>query len=189
MQALLNGVNFLTQLIFDIYVIFLLVRIMVQWHAYRVPNAIVKFVATVTNPVVNPVQSIIPRIRNIDLPAIIVMCLVVSIKIIILTSLLSGRLLLDVDLLFLTARDLLEQVINFFFFSIIIYVVLGWINQYNSALYEVVVTISNPLLRPIRAVVPPVAGFDISPLIVLIGLKLVSIVFVIPFFNYLMVVT
>jgi YggT family protein len=189
MQALLNGVVFLTQLIFDIYVIFLLVRIMVQWHAYRTPNAIVKFVATVTNPVVNPLQSVIPRIRNIDLPAIVVMCLVVLIKITILTSLLSGRLFLDVDVLFLTGRDLCEQIINFFFFSIIIYVILGWINQYNSALYEVVAMMANSLLKPVRTLVPPLAGFDISPLIVLVGLKLVSIVFITPFFNYLMVVT
>jgi YggT family protein len=189
MQALLNGVSFLTQLIFDIYVIFLLIRVMVQWHAYRTPNSIVKFVATVTNPVVSPLQLVIPKIKNIDLPAIVVMCLAVLIKIIILTSLLRVGLLLDVDVLFLAMRDLFDQIINFFFFSILIYVILGWINQYNSALYELVATISNPLLNPVRAIVSPVAGFDISPLLVIVGLKLISIVFITPFFNYLMIVT
>jgi len=42
------------------------------------------------------------------------------------------------------------------------------------------VRISEPLIRPIRGILPNISGLDFSPLILIIGLKLLAILLVQP---------
>ncbi len=68
----------------------------------------------------------------------------------------------------------LANVINFLFtafnFIILIRVVLSWVNvdPYNP-LVRMIYQITEPVLAPIRRIVPPMAGLDFSPLIAWIG--------------------
>ena len=39
-------------------------------------------------------------------------------------------------------------------------------------------SLNEPLLRPARRLVPPISGFDLSPVVVMIALKLVEILFI-----------
>lgn len=185
MQVLVDGFQLVVQLVFDIFVLFLLVRIAVQWRHFNAANPIIKLIATVTNPVVNPVQKMIPKIGSLDVAALFIAYLITLVKLTILLSLTHHILFLDFQTFIYGVTDLVDQVINLFFFGIIIYVILGWIRQQGSALYEVLAMIVDPILNPIRSIVPPVGGFDISPIIVLIGLKLISVMFVSAVVNYL----
>ncbi|HEY3765272.1 MAG TPA: YggT family protein [Gaiellales bacterium] len=45
-----------------------------------------------------------------------------------------------------------------------------WIGRVRGFLHDTV----DPLLRPIRAVLPPLGGFDLSPLIALFGLGIIE---------------
>jgi YggT family protein len=53
-------------------------------------------------------------------------------------------------------------------------VILSWINQggyspVNSLLYS----LTNPILKPIQRVIPPLSGIDLSPLFAIIGLQVI----------------
>ncbi|NKB46596.1 MAG: hypothetical protein GKR77_02305 [Legionellales bacterium] len=177
MQALVDGFQLLVKLVFEIFVLVIFIRVAVQWHRFNATNPIIQFIAKITNPLINPVQKIIPKIGQLDVAALLIAYLLVFIKVTILLSLTSGTLFLNLQTLLYAVVDFVDQLINLFFFSIIIYVILGWINQRGSALYEVLVMIVDPVLNPLRGMVPPVGGFDISPIIALIGLKLISVIF------------
>jgi YggT family protein len=45
-----------------------------------------------------------------------------------------------------------------------------WIGRLRSFLHDTV----EPVLRPIRAVLPPLGGFDLSPLVALLGLSVLE---------------
>ena len=66
--------------------------------------------------------------------------------------------------------------LNVFFFVILILVILSWVNPggYNPVI-GVLHALAEPLLRPVRRVIPPVGGFDLSSLVVLIALQVVSL--------------
>jgi len=75
--------------------------------------------------------------------------------------------------------QLLDTVINLYTFAVIISVVLTWLVQFNvvntsnQLIYMVgdfLYRITDPVLRRIRAVVPAIGGFDLSPLILLLAL-------------------
>ena len=42
---------------------------------------------------------------------------------------------------------------------------------------RVIVQVTEPIMAPIRKLLPPMGGFDLSPLIVLLGIQLLQILF------------
>ena len=48
-------------------------------------------------------------------------------------------------------------------------------NQFVDMIYRTGVSLTEPLLRPVRNMLPAMGGIDISPIIVLIGLRAVQI--------------
>ncbi len=62
--------------------------------------------------------------------------------------------------------------LRLFVFAIIVRVLLSWLSPggYNPAM-AVIYSITDPLMRPFRRIIPPLGGFDLSPIfaIILIG--------------------
>jgi YggT family protein len=63
-------------------------------------------------------------------------------------------------------------VLRMYMFAVLIYALMSFVNPgtYNP-LTSVLASISEPLLRPVRRIIPPIAGLDLSPLFVIIGLQ------------------
>lgn len=54
-------------------------------------------------------------------------------------------------------------------------VVLSWVQlSEDNAFVKIVRQLTDPVLDPVRKVVPPVGGFDLSPVIVILGLNLLK---------------
>ena len=58
---------------------------------------------------------------------------------------------------------------------IIIHAVLSWV-QTRSALSDVIDRLSEPLLRPVRRIIPLVGGVDFAPLVLLVLLQVALMV-------------
>ena len=89
-----------------------------------------------------------------------------------------------IGLIIMAFGDILGVVLSVFFFAIIISVILSWVSprQYNP-LTEILHLITEPLLRPARKIIPPIAGFDISPIPVLIILQFLTMLIANPLMN------
>jgi YggT family protein len=49
------------------------------------------------------------------------------------------------------------------------------VQQSYSPIYQILDQITAPVLNPIRRIIPPIGGFDFTPLIALIGLQALMI--------------
>jgi YggT family protein len=58
---------------------------------------------------------------------------------------------------------------------LIVYAVMSWV-QPGAPLFYVIDRLCEPLLRPIRRIVPLVGGIDLSPLVLLVLLQVASMV-------------
>jgi YggT family protein len=73
--------------------------------------------------------------------------------------------------------ELVILALRLFVFAIIIRIVLSWIGaagNYNPAV-AIVSTITEPVLRPFRRIIPPIGGIDISPVFAIILLSAAAI--------------
>lgn len=76
--------------------------------------------------------------------------------------------------------NLLLTVLDLYWWVVIVSVVLSWLvafdvlntrSQAAQTIWRAVEALTEPLLRPIRSVLPAVGGLDLSPLILLLGLQ------------------
>lgn len=172
---------FLIEIIFGLYILAVLLRFLLARVRADFYNPLSQFIVKVTNPAIKPLRRIIPGYMGIDWPSIVLLFAVQITEIILVTLVTSGRIPAAEGLLVLTIANLIKEVIYVYIFIILIQVVISWINPgaYNpvtTLLYQ----LSEPVLKPVKRLLPPAGGFDFSPLVVLIGFQLLIILLVSP---------
>ena len=76
--------------------------------------------------------------------------------------------------------NLLSIAIKVIYIAIISQVIISWIiaagfhNNLIQNLYEISTIITNPILKPIRKIMPSLGGWDLSPLIAIILLRFIE---------------
>ncbi len=75
--------------------------------------------------------------------------------------------------------DLILALLGFYRLVLIVTIIMSWlftfgvINQYNnivSTIWQICTALTEPVLRPIRNVLPSMGGLDLSPLVVFFGI-------------------
>ena len=75
--------------------------------------------------------------------------------------------------------DLILALLGFYRLVLIATIIMSWlftfgvINQYNnivSTIWQICTALTEPVLRPIRNVLPSMGGLDLSPLVVFFGI-------------------
>lgn len=169
-----NATLFLVNTLFSLYVYVLLLRVILQLVRAEFHNPLSQFIWRVSNPPILPLRRVVPRFRNWDLPAILVALIVVLINLLLALAIMefsAGPLLL----LWLALLKLIVLTINLLTFTILVQAVMSWFGaSMQSPASSLLWNVNEPLLRPVRRVIPPIGGLDLSPLFVIIALQVVS---------------
>ncbi len=117
---------------------------------------------------------------GVDLAAVVLM-LLIQLAVLLLITLLRGMQPHLGVLLIIAIAELLSLLLNVFLVTIIIQVILSWVNPgtYNPVT-GLLYNLNEPLLRPARRYIPPISGLDLSPIVVLIGIQLLKMLLIPP---------
>lgn len=189
-DPLTTALVFLINAIFGFYILLLMLRLILQWAGVGFRSEpILQFLYTVTQPSVAFLHGIVPRYRGRSLllwqqqqidAAVIILLVLSEMLALLLTTLLFGQHLSLIKLVLLSMANLISLLLNIFFWSILIEVILSWVNSYDTynPITNILYNLNRPLLRPVRRALPPISGIDLSPIIVLLLLQLTDILVV-----------
>ena len=163
--------------IFDLYILMVLLRFLFQLLRADFYNPVSQFIVKLTTHPLKLLRRVIPSVGGQDTAAI-VLCLVLIYAKFLLMRLLSipavqiGGVMAPVTgvsyagLLVFCIADLIALILTVFLVAVIIQVVMSWINpgQHNPVI-GLVHKLSDPVLKPIRKLMPSMGGLDLSPLI------------------------
>lgn len=171
-QALL----FLVDTVLALYIIVVMLRTLLQLVRADFRNPVSQFVYQATDVPVRLLARIIPRWRQVDIAAIVfalVLCFInIKLDLFLLSADVGTQPALILGWSVLKALVLL---CNLFTFTILIQALASWLTPgAHSPATAVLWTVNEPLMRPVRNAVPSIGGLDISPLIVIIALQVVS---------------
>ncbi len=171
---------FLIHTAFYLYITVVMVRFLLQLVRADFYNPISQFTVKATAPLINPLRRYIPGYGGVDVAAIVLMLALKLVELYLLSAF-GGVSPGPVQMVFLALAGLLELAINLYIFMIIVQVVMSWVNPgvYNDVT-AIIYRLTEPLMAPVRRLLPPMGGLDLSPLFVLIGLQLVKILVVGP---------
>ena len=76
------------------------------------------------------------------------------------------------SLLLIVLQRLALNAIRLFFFAVLVRAILSWVSSggYNP-IGAILHALTEPLIRPVRRLIPPIGGLDLAPLFVLLGLQ------------------
>jgi YggT family protein len=155
----------------DLYVAAILLRLLLQWVRADFYNPLSQFLVKVTNPVLVPARRIIPSIGKLDTASVVVMLLLELAQLVVINLLAQSAYGFQFLLLF-AFQKLLVTLLVTYFVLIIARVLVSWIAaQSRHPLIPLIYQLTEPVLRPISRLLPPIGGIDLSPLVVLIALR------------------
>ena len=175
-----NSLIFIVKTLSDLYLLTYLLRFILQWVRADYYNPLAQFVLKVTNPLVVPARRMLPSAGGVDLPTLIVLIVLQCVVTWLLLSLVGASVPLG-TFVYLVLLRLIMLTLWFYSIAILIYVVLSWVGQrHGSPIASLLGDVVEPVLRPVRRILPPIGGLDLSPLLVLILLQALIIALPLP---------
>lgn len=167
---------FLVDALLTLVVMAFLLRLVMPLARADMRSPIGQAVLRFTNPVVMPLRRLLRPAGKLDVASVVALFLV-QLAATAAIWMLSGVALSFGPLVVHAIRDLLRHVLQFYFVAVLIYALLSWVAAagHGNDAYRLLGRLCDPLLRPIRRVIPPIAGLDLSPLFLLLGLQALQI--------------
>jgi YggT family protein len=166
---------FLITTVFDLYLFVLMIRLVLAWVNADYFHPATQFIVKCTNFIVLPIRNVVKNVGHLE-SATIICILVIEIIKFFFISLLSFGLPNVGGLAILALADAIKLLLETFFYAILLQAILSWL-QPGSPIGQVLDKFTSPIMRPLQRVIPPISGFDISPIPALILLQLLILVF------------
>lgn len=147
----------------------LLLRFWMQVVRVRPPAALGQFTFQLTDWLIRPMRRVLPGVGGYDWASLIAALVVIVIAVAINLAVMS-RFHPQV-LVLLSLLRFFEWVFYGFMGLLLIEVIFSWVNP-HAPLAPFIRALNDPLLRPLRRVVPLIGNIDLSPLVLFILLRI-----------------
>jgi len=177
-----NPLEFLINTLFGLYILTVMLRFLLAAVRADFYNPISQFLVKVTNPPLLPLRRVLPSVGKWDTSALLLMLILQMLSFTLIALLRGGHLSIG-GLILLSCAELLGLFLNVLLFSILIQVIISWINPgtYNPAV-SLLYSLTEPVLRPCRRLIPPLSGLDLSPMVALIAIQLTKMLLLPPLY-------
>ncbi len=176
MSAINEIFVYLLQTVLSLYLVAMLLRFLLQLVRADFYNPISQFLVKITNPVLLPLRRIIPGFGGLDIAALVI-ALVLQMLAIAVLMLLNGLTPPNIVTLFIWGvLGVVGLLVNIYFFALLATIILSWVAPGSShpALY-LLHQITEPVMAPVRQILPAMGGLDFSPILVFILINIVQI--------------
>jgi YggT family protein len=170
MDALIFIVRTLLQvLLVTVFLLRVLLPLVRADSRNQLSQAVIRF----TNPLVLPLRRVLPPLGKVDTASLVALLIVQIAATATLWLLGAYPWVFTVEqFLRIALLSLVITVLQFYTFALFLYVLLSWVapGTYSPA-SAVLASLCEPLLRPVRRILPTFGGIDLSALFVIIGLQ------------------
>ena len=142
-----------------------LLRLLLQWSRADFRNPVCQAIVQLTNPLIVPLRRVLPPIGKIDTASCVAVILVAAVDVVAIFVLRGVTLPAAAAVAARRAHRDRAHALWTYFFAIILYALLSLVAPgAYSPLQSVLISLCEPVLRPFRRFIPPLAGLDLSPL-------------------------
>jgi YggT family protein len=161
----LNALYFLVDTLLSLALFVALLRVLMQWSRADFRNPVAQAVVKLTNPLIMPLRRLLPPINKIDTASVVTVVIVALAQVALMSMVRGFGIPPPLLLLRAAALEIVTSVLWLYFYAIFLYALMSLIAQGSySPMQPLLASLCEPVLAPIRRIIPPIAGLDLSPL-------------------------
>lgn len=173
MNTMQEMLIYLIRTLGSLYMLIILLRFLLQLVRADFYNPISQGISKATNPLLLPLRRVIPGFYGVDIASLVLALLLqwVAGQLIYLVA--GGGLLNPLIILPMGVVGILKMLVQIYFIGMIIYIIASWVAPFshNPALV-LLRQLIEPVMAPIRKVIPPLGPIDLSPIFLFLFLNL-----------------
>jgi YggT family protein len=171
-----EAIVYIVETLMSLLLFVFLLRLFMQWSRADFRNPVSQAVVRLTNPLVMPLRRVLPPVRRVDTASVVSVVLISLLYVAIVYAIRGLELPPAVLWLRAAAIEILRTTLWTYFYAIVLYALLSLIAPGGySPVQSLLTSLCEPVLRPVRRLVPPIGGLDLSPLWVCILIQAVLI--------------
>lgn len=175
-----NAVFYLVSTLFDVYLWIVMMRVILQAVRADFYNPISQLIWQLTQPILGPCQRVLPKWRQYDMAAIALLLVIAVVYIHVVGAILGYGVSVPASLGYGVLK-LVTLALNLYTFALFVQAILSWVGPgVSNPAGSVLWSMNEPLLRPVRRVIPPMSGLDLSPLVVILVLQFLNLLVPLP---------
>lgn len=176
MSAVYAILVYLIQTLLSLYLGAMLLRFILQLVRADFYNPICQFVVKITNPLVIPVRKVIPGFAGFDIASLLLAILLQIAGIAAVFLIRFGALPAPELLLLGGVLGVVALLVQMYFFALLAMIILSWVAQgsRHPAIF-LLHQITEPLMAPLRGMLPSMGGLDFSPILAFILINIIQI--------------
>ena len=163
--------------LFSLALFLIAMRFLAQLCGVSPYNPISVGIRKITNPIVAPINRLIPAGKRLNIGAIVALILCQTAYIAVMLWILSRFDTFNiVPALIWSVLGAAGLLINIIFYSVLAIIVVSFLApQSNHPAVEFLWQLTEPVMAPLRSIIPPMGGLDFSPILLFIGINVIRV--------------
>ncbi|MFM1897550.1 MAG: hypothetical protein RLZZ385_2624 [Pseudomonadota bacterium] len=160
-----------------LYLLAVLLRFLLQIAKADFYNPVSQAVVRVTNPLVKVFRSFIPGYRGFDFSSLVLALVVETILVVSLVALYGFQMPGMGTIITWSVVGVVSFIINIYYWAIIASIIMSFVMMFSGSMnphpaLRLIWQLTEPVMAPIRKVIPPMGGLDFSPIFIFIAIQL-----------------
>lgn len=154
-----NIINLLVDTATTLLAAVFLLRFWSQVARMRPPEQLVNFTLKLTNWLVLPMRRLLPGAGGYDWPCLfgaVLMAVLATLSVVWGTQYLTPKFVI-----LLSVQQIANWILYGFMLLLLMEVIFSWVNP-NAPIASFIHAMNDPILRPVRRIIPPIGGIDLS---------------------------
>lgn len=179
MGGLANSVILIFSTLAGLYLMAVLLRFLLQVAKADFYNPLSQSVVRITDPMVRIFRTFIPGYRGIDFSTLILALVIEGLSICVLIILYGGSIPGIGYVVTWSFVGVLYFIVNIYYYAIIASIIMSFVmlftgNMNPHQILRVIWQLTEPVMAPIRKIIPPIGGLDFSPIFIFIAIQLIQ---------------
>ncbi|MDX5434080.1 MAG: YggT family protein [Halomonas sp.] len=176
MGQLGNAGLLLVNTLINIYLFLMMLRFLLQASRADYYNPISQSVVKITQPVVRPFQGFLgPVLGRFDLATLAAAFVLKAVSIVAILQIAGFGMPPVTQVAIGAVAAIANAILKIYFFALIMMIILSWVApnaSHPGAL--LIMQLVEPIMAPVRRVIPPLGMIDLSPIVVFIAISLID---------------
>ncbi|MFT4862829.1 MAG: YggT family protein [Pseudohongiellaceae bacterium] len=179
MEALGSSLGTIVNALAGIYLLAVLLRFLLQIAKADFYNPVSQAMIKITDPAVKLLRHIIPGYRGIDFSTLVLAFIVEALSICGLILIYGGSIPALANIVTWAFVGVIMFIIKIYYYAIIASIIMSFVMMFSGntsphPLLQLVWQLTEPVMSPVRKVIPAMGGMDFSPIFIFIAIQIVQ---------------